>query len=387
MQGATAAADTSSVSGSNQQQQQQAPCSSNSTSMQVNVQQQQVRMEQVQYELPSLVPGVNMLVTGLYAHPLPAAVASNSSSSMAVNSSAVEGSTAAAACTAGMPVVLLHGFMGSTADWQPMMSALAAAGHPCLAVNLPGHGGTMPVPGSTTGSTTGSTAGSTLGSSTADDDIGPGCYSIAAAAAAVEGAAASAFGSGTPCLLVGYSMGARVVLQLGLQGQQHQHACGQPGSGVHWAGAVVISGTPGIPDADLRAARVQKDAELAAMLTQQGSARFLEWWYQQPLWASLRQHPGFSRVLQQRQREQQGQEQQLAAALKYGSTGSMVSAEVWCKGDVCKYAHMCIPRLVVVSCTLQSVVLWVLWVYRHPVAVALGVQASCSSCFGCAGIL
>jgi hypothetical protein len=118
-------------------------------------------------------------------------------------------------------------------------------------------------------------------------------------------------------------MGARVVLQLGLKPEQQQQ---KPGSRVHWAGAVVISGTPGIPDADLRAARVQKDAELAAMLTQQGSARFLEWWYQQPLWASLRRHPGFSRLLRQRQREQQGQEQQLAAALKYGSTGSMVSA-------------------------------------------------------------
>ncbi|KAF6258054.1 Alpha/Beta hydrolase protein [Scenedesmus sp. NREL 46B-D3] len=267
-----------------------------------------------------------MRVTGLHAHAFQAAEyksrdSSSSSSRNTVSScsNGGDGSAAASTSTAGIPVVLLHGFMGSTADWQPLMSALAADGHPCLAVNLPGHGGTAPVPGSTTGSTSSS---STAGS----EAIGAGCYSIAAAAAAVEGAAAAAFGPGTPCLLVGYSMGARVVLQLALKQQEQQQRAGGTGSRVQWAGAVVISGTPGMPDADLRAARVQKDAELASMLTLQGSARFLEWWYQQPLWASLRQHPGFSRLLQQRQREQLGQEQQLAAALQYGSTGRMVSA-------------------------------------------------------------
>jgi isochorismate synthase/2-succinyl-5-enolpyruvyl-6-hydroxy-3-cyclohexene-1-carboxylate synthase/2-succinyl-6-hydroxy-2,4-cyclohexadiene-1-carboxylate synthase/O-succinylbenzoate synthase len=318
---AAAAVDATSASSSKQQHQQQHPGSIARAKVQLNVQQHQVWMQQVQYEVPSLAPGVNMQVTGLYAHAPPAAGASSGSSSMAAVDSRSNGvgGTAAAACTGGMPVVLLHGFMGSTADWKPMMSALAAAGHPCLAVSLPGHGGTMPVPGSTSGST--SSSGTAV-----DDDIVPGCYSIAAAAAAVEGAAAAAFGPATPCLLVGYSMGARVVLQLGLQ--QQQQGSGQPCSRVQWAGAVVISGTPGIPDADLRAARVQKDAELASMLTQQGSARFLEWWYQQPLWASLRQHPGFSRLLQQRQREQQGQEQQLAAALKYGSTGRTVRVQV-----------------------------------------------------------
>lgn len=39
-----------------------------------------------------------------------------------------------------VPVVLVHGTRTSAAIWQPQLAALAAAGHPAHAVDLPGHG-------------------------------------------------------------------------------------------------------------------------------------------------------------------------------------------------------------------------------------------------------
>jgi len=263
--------------------------------------------------------GVPMQVTGLLTRP----TSSSSSSGGRIGSSGVQ-----------LPVVLLHGFMGSASDWRPLMAATAAAGHPCLAVNLPGHGGT--------------TAAAAAGVAEVQQGDYEECYSLETAAAVAEQAAAAAFGPGVPCLLVGYSMGARVALQSVLRKHTHNHLWQQqqqqqqkPGphnaasssssssrNGVCWAGAVIVSGTPGIPDPDLRAARVQKDLELADLLLSLGAEGFLQWWYQQPLWGSLRAHPGFRRLLLKRAAEQEGQEQQLAASLKYSSTGRMVSANV-----------------------------------------------------------
>jgi isochorismate synthase/2-succinyl-5-enolpyruvyl-6-hydroxy-3-cyclohexene-1-carboxylate synthase/2-succinyl-6-hydroxy-2,4-cyclohexadiene-1-carboxylate synthase/O-succinylbenzoate synthase len=258
----------------------------------------------VQYQVLSAA-GTPMVVTGSLVTP------SSSSSSSGSNGQ--------------LPVVLLHGFMGADTDWHPLMAALAAAGHSCLAVNLPGHGGTGPAAAAAAAVAAGE------------------CYSLETAAAVAEQAAAAAFGAGTPCLLIGYSMGARAAMQAVLGKQSSPPPQQQQGAGatsstttprsngsssrdtVRWAGAVLISGTPGIPDPELRAARVAKDQELADLLRAVGAASFLRWWYRQPLWASLRAYPGFERLLAKRVGEQEGQEEQLAASLTYASTGRMVS--------------------------------------------------------------
>jgi hypothetical protein len=136
-------------------------------------------------------------------------------------------------------------------------------------------------------------------------------------------------------------MGARAVLQavLGRQQQQQQHAEGwrssdadTPGSMrvIDWAGAVVVSGTPGMPDPQLRAARAPRDAELADLLQALGAREFIAWWYAQPLWGSLRQHPRFAQLCARRAAEHAGCERPLAAALAHGSTGRMVSAAHGC---------------------------------------------------------
>jgi isochorismate synthase/2-succinyl-5-enolpyruvyl-6-hydroxy-3-cyclohexene-1-carboxylate synthase/2-succinyl-6-hydroxy-2,4-cyclohexadiene-1-carboxylate synthase/O-succinylbenzoate synthase len=209
------------------------------------------------------------------------------------------------------PVVLLHGFMGDASDWLPTMRALAAAGHPCLGVDLPGHGATRMAGSGGRGSSS--------------------CYSLDAAAEAVAGAAAAAFGASSRCVLVGYSMGARVALHMLAAdappgGGTAAAASSTPGgtavgAGGRWAAGVVVSGTPGIPDAEQRADRLARDTELAGALRRQGLGPFVDWWYAQPLWGSLRGHPRFGETAGRRAAA--GDAEELAAALAGMSTGRM----------------------------------------------------------------
>ena len=121
--------------------------------------------------------------------------------------------------------VFLHGFLGSCEDWVPLMHALSQAGHATLALDLPGHG-----------STTVTTPDALLA---ADNDEGSGgaagmAYSIEAAADAVVAAVAELPGVWGHCVLVGYSMGARVALAA---------AARHPGMA---ASLVLVSGSAGI---------------------------------------------------------------------------------------------------------------------------------------------
>ena len=52
-----------------------------------------------------------------------------------------------------------------------------------------------------------------------------------------------------------------------------------------------VSGTAGIVGEEARSLRTAKDDTLAAALKQGGMAPFLQAWYAQPLWTSLRLHP------------------------------------------------------------------------------------------------
>jgi isochorismate synthase / 2-succinyl-5-enolpyruvyl-6-hydroxy-3-cyclohexene-1-carboxylate synthase / 2-succinyl-6-hydroxy-2,4-cyclohexadiene-1-carboxylate synthase / o-succinylbenzoate synthase len=102
--------------------------------------------------------------------------------------------------------VFLHGFLGSSEDWVPLMSGLAAAGHESMAVDLPGHGQTVSASG-------------------VPDIVG-----------AADGLAAllQARGLAGRTILVGYSLGARVAMKVATA---HPHLL---------RAAMFISGTPGI---------------------------------------------------------------------------------------------------------------------------------------------
>jgi 2-succinyl-6-hydroxy-2,4-cyclohexadiene-1-carboxylate synthase len=74
---------------------------------------------------------------------------------------------------------------------------------------------------------------------------------------------------------VGYSMGGRLCLRLALD---HPNLV---------RGLVLVSATPGIPDADARAARVASDEELARSVERDGVDAFLERWLDQPLFVTV----------------------------------------------------------------------------------------------------
>jgi hypothetical protein len=58
------------------------------------------------------------------------------------NNTAASSAKSASKARPHQTLVFLHGFLGSAQDWQPLMQAAAAAGHACIALDLPGHGGT-----------------------------------------------------------------------------------------------------------------------------------------------------------------------------------------------------------------------------------------------------
>ena len=159
-------------------------------------------------------------------------------------------------------VVLLHGFMGDRRDLEPLRRALAAQYFDCVSVDLPGHGDTA---------------------------------RLHVCGAAVEAIAAEIdmLACGRPLLLIGYSMGGRLALQL---------AAGSQAARI--SGVIVMSSNPGIEVATQRSERAARDEQLAGRLRSMPPARFAAWlrdeWYRAPLWGKLRSHPRFEEMLLRR---------------------------------------------------------------------------------------
>jgi 2-succinyl-6-hydroxy-2,4-cyclohexadiene-1-carboxylate synthase len=177
-----------------------------------------------------------------------------------------------------LPIVLfLHGFLGSGEDFGPVIEPLSDDYH-CLTIDLPGHGQTR-----VTG---------------ANEQYGM----VPTAMAIVE----LLDRLGIPqCVLVGYSMGGRLALYLALH---FPHRFPQ---------SVLVSASPGLEQAADRQARLQHDWDLARQL-EADFPGFLERWYGQPLFQSLRRLPQFA-ALQQRRSHNRPPE--LAQSLRYLSTG------------------------------------------------------------------
>ena len=145
----------------------------------------------------------------------------------------------------GPPLVLLHGFTGSTETWTPL--AVTLDRFSTIAVDLPGHG---------------------RSSAPAD----PTRYALPRFADDLA-AVLDALNVDRAAVL-GYSLGARAAMHFAL---------GHP---KRLAALVLESASPGIGDDDERAARLASDAALADTIERDGVPAFVDQWERLPLWAS-----------------------------------------------------------------------------------------------------
>lgn len=156
---------------------------------------------------------------------------------------------------AGRPVLLLHGFTGSTRTLDDVAAGLREAGRSTIAVDLLGHG----------------------------DSEAPGDASAYTMERCRESLVRVLEASGAgPVDVLGYSMGGRAALGL---------AVARP----EWVRALILIGaSAGLADPAERAARRASDEALAAALERDGVPAFVERWLAQPLFASqARRGPAF----------------------------------------------------------------------------------------------
>ena len=161
------------------------------------------------------------------------------------------------------PVILfLHGFMGDRLEFDQAIAVLSKQFY-CLAIDLPAHGLTE----------------------VTDQDID---YTIQSTANIII-KLLNLLDIGR-CFLVGYSMGGRLGLYLTLYFPQYFYK------------VVLESASAGLSTAQARGDRLAKDQQLAAELESDdfNFRLFLENWYQQPIFATMRSHRNFWQLLEKR---------------------------------------------------------------------------------------
>lgn len=170
----------------------------------------------------------------------------------------------------GPRLVFVHGFTQTSRSWRAVAEHFAVRGHEVVLVDLPGHGD----------------------SGALRADLRRTADLLAATA-----------GQGT---YVGYSLGGRVCLHLGLM---YPHVTDR---------LALLGATPGIVDDDERAARRAADERLALHLLDVGLDTFLDEWSAQPLFDGL--------VLDDDERadRRRNTPEGLAASLRLCGTGTQV---------------------------------------------------------------
>lgn len=184
--------------------------------------------------------------------------------------------------TADRPAVLfLHGFMGSSSDWEEIMVRLSSEFF-CIGVDLPGHGRSVGL-------------------------AGP--YSIERLA---EMLCDVLSGSGVErAHVVGYSMGGRAALYFAVS---HPETCRR---------LVLESASPGLRTDEERVERRGLDEARAVRIETEDYLEFLEEWYRQPLFETYKRHAGLlERMIRSRSANSP---RELARSLRDMGTGSQPS--------------------------------------------------------------
>jgi len=181
------------------------------------------------------------------------------------------------------PVILfLHGFLGSREDWAGLVKSFSDD-YRCLLVDLPGHGEDRP--------------------------LHENNYSIQGCAQALLHLFDEL--DIDRANIMGYSMGGRLALYFAVTFPDRCHR------------VILESSSPGLKTKPERDERTGNDEELAAKLEREGLDVFLKQWYDKPMFATLKEHPGkLSELLEQRRRCDPGG---LALSLRMMSTGKQPS--------------------------------------------------------------
>jgi 2-succinyl-6-hydroxy-2,4-cyclohexadiene-1-carboxylate synthase len=179
-------------------------------------------------------------------------------------------------------ILFLHGFMGDGDDWVAVIQEFMAYYY-CITMDLPGHGKTRIRDGKRNYgmSKTAKTLICLL------DDLH------------IE-----------RCAIVGYSMGGRLALYLILHYPERFHK------------GVLESASPGLQKKVDRLARITHDDQIASELVTIPFKIFLDKWYSQDIFESLRKHPDFQDLLDKRKRNVTGE---LARSLRNMGTGKQPS--------------------------------------------------------------
>ncbi|WP_300483297.1 2-succinyl-6-hydroxy-2,4-cyclohexadiene-1-carboxylate synthase [Shewanella sp.] len=147
-------------------------------------------------------------------------------------------------------LVLLHGFLGTKADWLPLMPALSQHFH-CICLDLPGHGDNQ-----------------AEGSTEAKLDFDFCVENIVTRLDSLNP-------SPEPFHLYGYSLGGRIALHLAKAYPQRLLSLN------------LESCHPGLVDPQEKTARTKNDAQWGERLLHLASKDFLNLWYQQPVFADM----------------------------------------------------------------------------------------------------
>ena len=179
-------------------------------------------------------------------------------------------------------ILFLHGFLGSGSDWLPVARELQDE-YCCVMVDLPGHG-----------------------SANLLHSASPERFFERTVDALAELVRQTLF---PPTHLVGYSMGGRIALALLLR---HPEL---------FAKAIIVSASPGLRTQQERLERQVHDEKVARKI-EHNFEGFIQFWYEQPLFSTLKNHPLFSEVERERK---VNDPHNLALALRYLGTGMQPS--------------------------------------------------------------
>lgn len=194
-------------------------------------------------------------------------------------------------------LVFLHGFLGSLKDWDYHISQLKDKFR-CISIDLPGHGRSIKLE---------------------FED----CYNFKVGSASIIDILDS--NNVDKCVLVGYSMGGRLALFLAVEYPDR------------FKGLVIESASPGLKSEKERNKRYRDDLKLANGLSSSTLELFLQRWYDQPIFSSLKNHPDFTDLMNTRMRNNPTE---LARLLRNMSIGCQ--PDLWSKWESIK-----IPSLLI----------------------------------------